>query len=107
MREVVQVPSTVGNFAEDKDLARKLRTEALVPALDAGDTVILDFAQVTYATQSFVHALLGEALKRFGEDVLNRIEFRNCSPQLRNVIELVVDYQLGGFSVPSEPAAQP
>ena len=91
-------------FAEDKDYARELRIAALLPALERGDAVVLDFQGVHFATQSFVHALIGEALKRFGEAVLDRIEFRNCSDQLRSIVDLVVDYSLGGFSIP-EPAA--
>jgi hypothetical protein len=39
-----------------------------------------------------------EALKRFGADVLERIEFKNCSPQVRAVVALVVDYSLRGFA---------
>ena len=34
----------------------------------------------------------------FGEPALESIEFRNCSPQVRSVIELVIDYSLGGFA---------
>lgn len=93
----ISIPSGISGFVEDKDLARKMRTEQIIPALTAGETVVLDFAEVRYATQSFVHALIGEALKRFGDDALNRIEFRNCSQQLKSVIELVVDYSFTSF----------
>jgi hypothetical protein len=84
-------------FAEDKDQARELRVRKLLPALEAGGKVVLDFRGVKYATQSFVHALVGEAIKRYGDEILARMEFRNCSKQLRSVIELVVDYSLSGF----------
>jgi hypothetical protein len=92
----------VDGFAEDKDYAKQIRTDRLLPALERGDTILLDFSGVAYATQSFVHALIGEALKKHGEAALDRLEFRNCSPQLRSLVELVVDYSLGGF-----PEAQP
>lgn len=97
MSVVIEVAADVGGFAEDKDRARRLRLERVLPALEANETVKLDFSAVSYATQSFIHALVGEALKRFGEPVLDRLEFKNCSSQLRTVIELVVDYSLGGF----------
>jgi hypothetical protein len=84
-------------FAEDKDEARRIRVNDILPALSADKRVTLDFAKVTYSTQSFVHALLGEALQRYGENVLDEIEFRNCTPQLQILIQLVVDYSLGGF----------
>ena len=96
MREI-RIPSGISGFVEDKDLARSLRKDEIIPTLDSGDTVVLDFSDVKYATQSFVHALVGEALKRFGDEALQRIEFRNCSQQLRSVIELVVDYSFTSF----------
>ena len=95
----ILIPADASRFQEDKDLAKKIRTEELLPALAAGTRVELDFSDVDYATQSFIHALVGEALKQHGENVLDRIEFLNCSPQLRNIIELVVNYSLGGFSL--------
>ena len=97
MIKTINIQPGVGKFAEDKDEARKLRVEVILPTLKLGDSVILDFMNVEYATQSFIHALIGEALKQYGEDVLDRIEFRNCSIQLRGVIDLVTDYSLGGF----------
>lgn len=93
----VELTAGVGGFAEDKDYAKKLRETVILPTLESGTEITLDFHLVKYATQSFVHALIGEPLKKYGESVLARMEFRNCTPQLQSVIELVVDYSLGGF----------
>ena len=95
----IRLSAGIGGFAEDKDYARDLRQKKILPALDKGAHVALDFGLVKYATQSFVHALIGEALKKHGEQVLDRIEFQRCTPQIQSVIELVVDYSLGGFPV--------
>jgi hypothetical protein len=97
MSVLIKLNPAVGGFAEDKNEAKEIRVSRLMPALDKGEAVILDFAGVEYATQSYVHALIGEALKKFGDVVLDRIEFRDCSPQLRSLVELVVDYSLSGF----------
>lgn len=94
----IPIPSGANGFAEDKDEARKLRKEKILPVLDKGQRLTLDFSDVRYATQSYVHALLGEALQKFGDPVLDSIEFKDCSPSVQSVIELVVDYSLGGFS---------
>jgi len=99
---LIKLEPGAGGFAEDKDLARRIRTSKLLPALERGEDVVLDFDGVTYATQSFVHALIGEALQRHGQTALARLEFRNCSPQMRSLVEFVVDYSLGGF-----PETQP
>lgn len=99
MKTRIHLSAGIGGFAEDKEYARKLRKEKILPALNAGGEITLDFALVKYATQSFVHALIGEALKKYGEPVLDRFEFQSCTPQLQSVIGLVVDYSLGGFPV--------
>lgn len=96
-KQEILVPAEASGFQEDKDLAKEIRRLKFLPALANGGQVVLDFSKVGTATQSFIHALIGEALKKYGEDVLDRIEFRNCSPQLRNIIELVVNYSVGGF----------
>lgn len=100
----IEVQGGPGGFAEDKDRAKRVRVETILPALERNQTLVLDFSSIRYATQSYVHALIGEALKRYGEPALKRIEFKNCSPAVRSVIELVVDYSLGGF--PEPEAAQ-
>jgi len=84
-------------FAENKEEARQIRLERIMPALEQGENVVLDFKNVSYATQSYIHALIGEAMQKHGESVLKSLEFKNCSAALRSVIELVVDYTLGGF----------
>jgi hypothetical protein len=93
----IELSSGIAGFAEDKEYAKRIRQDEILPALEAARGVALDFHLVKYATQSFVHALIGEPIKRFGEPVLDKLEFQNCTPQLQSVIELVVDYSLGGF----------
>lgn len=93
----IKLKTIVEGFAEDKDNAKQIRTKDLLPTINKKQKVILDFKNIKYATQSYIHALIGEALKKYGENVLNLLEFKNCSPQIKSVIELVVDYSLGGF----------
>src|SRR5580765_3257501 len=97
----IKIVSATGEFAEDKDAARAIRVKKLLPTLNEGKPVILDFRHVRYATQSYIHALVGEAIKRHGEAALDLISFKNCSSQLRSVISMVVDYSLSGF--PQQP----
>jgi hypothetical protein len=81
-----------GSFAEDKDVARRLRTREIEPALRQGDDVSLDFESVQYATQSFAHALLSPLIRDEELRALDLIEFLNCSSEIQSVIELVADY---------------
>jgi hypothetical protein len=110
MNERVEVKIEAGTkgFAEDKDAAKQLRKQVIMPALAEGNKVVIDFSDVTASTQSFVHALVGEPLQKIGEPVLENIEFHSCAPQIKSLVQLVVDYTLGGFTTksPIEPGAK-
>jgi len=87
----VQIP---GPVAENKDWARNMRDKVLLPTLASGREIILDFKAVSTATQSFVHACISQAVTEHGEDVLDRIQFRQCNEQVHSIIERVVEYSL-------------
>lgn len=90
----VRLADRVGTFAEDKDAAAQIRREELLPALDRAEPIELDFAEITLTTQSFIHALLSQALRMYGEDALKHIKFKNCATAPRGIIETVVQYVL-------------
>ncbi len=98
MTTTISLTASSSGFAEDKEAAKDIRINKILPALHRGDPVVLDFRQVTFATQSYIHALIGEPLRRYQETALERLEFKNCSPQLKSLVRLVVDYSLGGFA---------
>lgn len=101
----IQIRERASPFAEDKDLAAAIRERDLRPALDQGERVRLDFRGVEGATQSFVHAMLSELIRKRGASILDRIDFANCNPTIRSVIEIVVEYsQLGEADVPTQQA---
>jgi len=82
----------VGNFAENKDLAREIRIEKILPAFEDGQEIILDFEHVDSTTQSFIHALISELIRKYGSEVLDKISFKNCNETIRKIISMVVDY---------------
>jgi hypothetical protein len=84
----------VGSFAEDKDAAAKLRRTVILPTLKTGGSIEIDFSGVTLTTQSFIHALISQALRQEGEEALKRIKFKGCSSATRGIIETVVQYVL-------------
>lgn len=105
MNNKIVIEAGLNGFVEDKEQAKQIRLAKILPLLDRGESVVLDFKRVKYATQSYIHALIGEALHKHGEPVLSRLEFKNCVPTVRSVIELVVDYSLGGF--PEQQTSKP
>jgi hypothetical protein len=82
----------VGSFAENKDKARQIRVQLIIPSLESGEGIILDFTGVDAATQSFVHALISDLFRKFGSEVLDKISFKNCSEEVKKIIGIVSDY---------------
>lgn len=81
-----------GRFAENKDAGREIRVTKILPALQQGEEVILDFDRVESATQSFIHSLISDALRQHGPQALDRIKFKSCSPTVKEMIGIVVEY---------------
>lgn len=81
-----------GVFAENKDIAQKIRLEYILPSLSTNSEIILDFAQVEGTTQSFIHALISDAIRQFGTRSLELISFKNCNPVVQKIISIVCDY---------------
>lgn len=88
----IRIKEYAGEFGENKDIARDLRVEKIMPALAKSETVEVDFAGVTGATQSFVHALISDAIRTHGDDVYDKLLFVNCSPVVQEIINIVADY---------------
>ncbi|WP_438025808.1 STAS-like domain-containing protein [Sorangium sp. So ce233] len=83
-----------GPVAQNKDSAREMRRTNILPALHEGKSLKIDFTNVTTATQSFIHALISEAVRLHGNNALGLLEFHKCSPQVAEAIETVVVYSL-------------
>jgi len=88
----IQLLPRVGTFAENKDVAREIRLKEILPALEQNETVILNFSGIDSATQSFVHALISDVLRAHGTMILDRLQFKDCSPTIKEIISIVVEY---------------
>ncbi|NTW40536.1 MAG: STAS-like domain-containing protein [Cellulomonadaceae bacterium] len=93
----MKVLSETGSFAGDKDAAAQIRDNYIRPTLARGKTVVLDFAGVDLATQSFVHALIA-AVVREDPSSLSRVDFKNCNENVRSLVEIVVEYAQDEFA---------
>lgn len=82
----------VGEFAENKDIAADIRLKKLMPALEKNENIILDFEKIEGATQSFIHALISDLMRKFGNEVLDKIQFKSCNSTVQGIISIVVDY---------------
>jgi hypothetical protein len=93
----IDIVKEAGAFAENKDVARRLRLEHIVPALERGEEVVIDFENVEAATQSFIHALISDLLRKYGPSVLDRISFKSCNETVKKIIGIVVEYMQEGM----------
>ncbi len=109
MTETVKIEPVKGTaLAEDKDAARQLRMKRILPALERGEVVELDFSAVGLATQSYIHALISEAVWRHGAKAIDLLRFDGCNEDVKQVILAVIRYTTAaatvGESVPESEA---
>ena len=93
----IRIADKGGAFAENKDIARDIRLQEILPALAANEDVVLDFDGVDAATQSFIHALISDILRKYGMNVLDRVAFKSCNETVRKIILIVTDYMQEGL----------
>lgn len=78
------------NTEQAAELGRQIRNNIL-----AGDPVVLDFAGLTFVTQSFLHSLLFRAL-RIAWAEGHAVYALNVEPAVRSALEALEEYALGG-----------
>ncbi len=82
----------VGEFAENKDIAKKMRVEKVMPTLSKHGEVIFDFGGVGGATQSFIHALVSDPIRKFGSVAFDNLFYKNANEDIQEIISIVYRY---------------
>lgn len=90
--KTVLIKQEAGIFAENKDIASAIREKVVLPTLRDNQEITIDFQDVEGATQSFIHAMISQAIREFGPEVLDHIIFKNCNDSIRGIVEIVADY---------------
>jgi hypothetical protein len=80
-----------GRYAEDKQLAIKLRDEKVLPAIEEGASIVVDFEEVISAPHSLLNALLATPIQRLGLTAYKKIKVTNASPEIRETIDFIMD----------------
>ena len=88
----INIQKEAGDFAENKDIAKKLRTEIIIPNLFKDNVVEIDFVGVSGVTQSFIHALIAEPIRKFKNKALEKLFYRNCMDNVKEIIKTVYEY---------------
>lgn len=90
--KTVSLFELTGSFAENKDLARRIRLEKIMPALDRNEPIIIDFENITGATQSFIHALISDVIRKHENNIFDLVSYKNCNPTIQKIITIVYEY---------------
>lgn len=80
-----------GSYAENKEGAIRIRDTKIIPALETGKSVLLDFANVLSAPHSFLNALLATPIRTLGMEAYKRIRITNALSEIRETIDFIFD----------------
>lgn len=89
---VIHLIKNTGIFAENKDIAKDIRIKKLIPALEKNKEVVIDFEGIEGATQSFIHALISDLIRKYGSEIFDKIKFKSCNNTIKEIISIVADY---------------
>jgi len=92
MKKTIKMGKIVNDFAENKDIAKKIRVEIIMPGLSKGDEVVLDFYGVSGATQSFIHALISDPIRKLKDVAFDNLMYQNANNDIREIISMVYRY---------------
>jgi Histidine kinase-, DNA gyrase B-, and HSP90-like ATPase len=87
----INLKNYFGIGIENKDLAKKIRDEKLLPALDKNRTLTIDFEDVVFATDSVLNAMLATPINRLGLPAYKRIKVINAASDIRVMLDFIFD----------------
>lgn len=93
MKEIY-IYSKIGqkDFAENKDIGKEIRANEIMPELKKNNEVILNFAKIDRASQSFIHSLISNPIREYGDKALELIVFKECNNKVKEMINIVLGY---------------
>lgn len=91
---VVSIFNYFGKYPEDKEAATKFRDRHLLPAIQEGKRILLDFRDVETPTHSFLNALLAGPVRAIADRGQNPFKFlrtTNDNEQIRETVLFILD----------------
>ena len=90
--KTIKLYDKTGAFCENKDIAKELREKIIMPTLAKRGSVTIDFDGVSGATQSFIHALVSDAIREYQEYAFDNLFYKNANPDIQKIISIVYTY---------------
>lgn len=87
---------TQAQFLGSRFRARELREE-VEKLLAHADELVLDFTGMKSATQSFIDELVGVLVLQHGPEVVQKLIFRSCSDDIKEILRFVVASRTDDF----------
>ena len=87
----ISIRNYFGRYAEDKDMAKKIRDEKFLPALVENKTLTLDFEEIVSAPHSLLNAMLATPIERLGLAAYKKIRIINAAPDIRETLDFIFD----------------
>ena len=97
MKKIIKLQKLTSTFAENKDVAKKLRIEIIMPTLSKGGEVIIDFHGVNGATQSFIHALISDPIRVYKDIAFENLLYKHTNDSIKEIIAIVYRYMQESF----------
>ena len=86
---IIHLQPVVGSFAENKEKAKELRVNKIMPTLAQRKKVTLDFKGIDGATQSFIHALISDPIRKYGDEAYDKLYYKNINEDVKEIVSTV------------------
>ena len=90
----MNIENYFGKWAEDKDAAISFRDRRLIPAIQEGKKIELDFRGVETVPHSFLNALLATPVQLLGVKAYQWICVRNATGTIHEIIRTIFETNL-------------
>jgi hypothetical protein len=87
----INLKNYFGIAIENKDLAKKIRDNYLLPALAENKTITIDFEDIVFATDSVLNAMLATPIHQLGLAAYKKIKVINLASDIRVMVDFIFD----------------
>lgn len=87
----INLKNYFGIAIENKDLAKKIRDNYLLPALAENKTITIDFEDIVFATDSVLNAMLATPIRQLGLAAYKKIKVINLASDIRVMVDFIFD----------------
>ncbi len=88
---VIKLNNYFGQYLENKDLAKEIRDTIILPSIEKGEILTLDFDGICFSAHSLLFAMLATPIERLGLSAYKKIKIINAAPEIRETLDFIFD----------------